>query len=236
MAFVENIVVTLVSVGIISVFLWIITKLFKLEKQDYLRALVVSTVFSLIRFAGFFTEKYNFYIGILGIIVLIFLIKYIYEVSWGQTIIIWIATVLLIMIIGAIISLSGLFLLRSNVQSVTKDVSAVNQQIKDSLISSTTSMSLRFSDIVVEPNSKRMLEVAVKNNKNSKAEFLINAKCNNNAQLVSSRTIAVEPSQVEVVQMEINSNGVTQGSYFCTINAKSDKGDNYEKDIFINVG
>ena len=53
---------------------------------------------------------------------------------------------------------------------------------------------------------------------------------------ISPREVVVEPGEVEIFQLEINSEGVPPETCHCWINVESDKGDDYWTDIFIYIG
>ncbi|MBW2980758.1 hypothetical protein KY360_05060 [Candidatus Woesearchaeota archaeon] len=119
-------------------------------------------------------------------------------------------------------------------QDSTEVRNKVEETITNQITSGTKDLTIE-SRAVVDSNSKREFTSGVKNNQGSKATFQISGKCVEDVNLISPKTVAVEAGQVETFKLEINAQGVPAGRHRCSVNAKSDQGDDYTKWIEISV-
>ncbi|MBN1503261.1 hypothetical protein JW930_07010 [Candidatus Woesearchaeota archaeon] len=103
------------------------------------------------------------------------------------------------------------------------------------LKSETNDLSLEISDIRMSSNSQDRIYMGIKNNLEINDIYKITSQCTRDVVLLASKTISIGAGQVEIFEMDIDTNEVASGIYKCNIYAKSDAGQEYIKSLFITV-
>jgi outer membrane lipoprotein-sorting protein len=112
---------------------------------------------------------------------------------------------------------------------------AINEQILSDMKSSTTSISTEHNEVIIDPDSEKELLIAIRNNQEADAVFDITVDCSPNQGLISSGSLSVKAGEAEVTILKVDSKDVSTSNNVCKIMAKSDKGDDYLKTIFVSV-